>query len=56
MCIHDDPPFFKILRLENNALLEVSLFNQTANIIKQSHETIIHKELVIVRWWYKVSI
>jgi hypothetical protein len=29
---------------------------QTANRIKQSHETIIHKELVIVRRWYKVSI
>jgi len=49
MCIHDNPPFFKILRLENNALLEVSFSIQTANSIKQSHETIIHKELVIVR-------
>jgi hypothetical protein len=29
---------------------------QTANSIKQNHETIVHKELVIVRWWYKVSI
>jgi hypothetical protein len=49
MCIHDNPPFFKILRLEKMLYWRFHCSIQTANSIKQSHETIVHKELVIVR-------